>query len=152
MTLILAGLWADFVGTHLAMSHPPARAALVARLGDYGFLGAYSAVSFATFGPLVALWWLHRHEGTPLWMLRGSPVAVAVSIGLALAGFFLLFGAFASPPPSSLAQRFLGKPPRVRGMTAVTRHPLFVGMSLWAVAHVLMNGWGPDVAFFGGFP
>ena len=36
-------------------------------------------------------------------------------------------------------------------MTKITRHPLFVAMAVWGGAHLLMNGYAPDVAFFGGF-
>lgn len=43
---VLAGA-ASFVGTHFAMSHP-LRRPLVARLGEAGFTGLYSLVSFIT--------------------------------------------------------------------------------------------------------
>ena len=41
-----------FVATHLLMSHP-LREPLARRLGPRGFQAAYSAVSFATFIPMV---------------------------------------------------------------------------------------------------
>ena len=56
--LLVAGCVA-FVGLHFMMSHP-LRAGLVGRLGENGFLGVYSLVSFATLGWAIAAfvgWW-----------------------------------------------------------------------------------------------
>ena len=54
-TVSLALATLAFVGTHLAMSHP-LRPALVARLGERGFLGAYSLISFVTLGWMIFAW------------------------------------------------------------------------------------------------
>jgi uncharacterized membrane protein len=37
-----------------------------------------------------------------------------------------------------------------RGLTRITRHPLFMGIALWALSHLLLNGFVTDVVFFGG--
>ena len=44
------------------------------------------------------------------------------------------------------------KPGTVKGVLRITRHPLFAGLALWGLAHVLVNGFLSDVVFFGGFP
>ena len=36
-------------------------------------------------------------------------------------------------------------------MQRITRHPLFMGFVLWAMMHLLVNGFASDVAFYGGF-
>ena len=35
-------------------------------------------------------------------------------------------------------------------VTAMTRHPQLIGFSLWAVAHLLVNGDLPSLVLFGG--
>lgn len=149
---LLVLLWAAFIGGHLVLSHPPVRGPLRARLGANGFTSLYSAMALGLFVPLVYVWWTHRHQGPMLWMLRDVPglrhgVELLVVLGFALetAGLF-------QPAPGSMAFSMAGRAPELRGVSTVTRHPLFVGMSLWAIGHLLMNGWATDVAFFGGFP
>lgn len=141
-----------FLLTHLVPSHPPVRARLVAMLGKNGFLAAYSLVSFVTFAPAVVVWWNNRHGGPELWHLRDVPGVTHVAELLALLGFALLFGAILKPAPSSLTASMRHLPVRVEGMTRITRHPMFMGLSLWAFAHLLVNGHTTDVAFWGGFP
>ncbi len=38
-----------------------------------------------------------------------------------------------------------------RGVLRITRHPMNMGISMWALAHLLANGTVGDVAFFGSF-
>jgi uncharacterized membrane protein len=40
----------------------------------------------------------------------------------------------------------------VRGLHRLTRHPLFMGLGLFGLLHVVPNGFASDVAFFAGFP
>jgi uncharacterized membrane protein len=37
-----------------------------------------------------------------------------------------------------------------RGVFRIARHPLFMGIALWAALHLVANGAASDVAFFGG--
>ncbi len=147
----IAVLWASFLGAHVFFSHPPVRSRLSRALGESGFKGAYSILSMALFTPLVMTWWSHRHGGDLLWNLRTSPVAVHAAEALSVLGFFLMFGAFYPPSPSYIPAASVRKPLQARGMSTLTRHPLFMGMSLWAGSHLLMNGWGNDTLFFSGF-
>jgi uncharacterized membrane protein len=137
-----------FLITHLALPHPPLRAALVARLGGRGYLGLYSLISFATLIPLTVAWWGAQHQGPALWMLRGGPVGHAVEL-IVLLGFGFMASGVMRPAPASLATTLQGLPVRARGLTLVTRHPLMTGISLWAFGHLLVNGWLSDVLFFG---
>lgn len=149
-TIAITTHWVLFIGTHLLMSHPPVRARLVARLGAGPFAAVYSLVAIALFAPMTWIWWSHRHEGPLLWMLRGGAVT-HLTEGLVLVGLAVTVGGIVSPAPSSMGKQVQG-PIEVRGMAAVSRHPVFMGLSLVAVGHLLVNGWAADVAFWAGFP
>lgn len=149
--LVVAGLWVLFAGVHMGLAAPPARAAMIARLGRPGFIAAYSAVSLALFAPLVAYYFAHRHAGPMLWASAG-PYVVAKHLNYAVMGlaFALLFGAFAPATRRAFREAAdAGAPPR--GLLAVTRHPALAGVGLYGVAHLLVNGFASDVAFFGGW-
>src|SRR5205085_12521198 len=55
--------------------------------------------------------------------------------------------ALVQPSPASLGPRTTT---RARGLTRITRHPLFMNIGIWALAHVVLNGFVNDVLFFGG--
>lgn len=147
MPLTLALLWLAFLIQHTVMSHGRLRAAMIARLGLWPFRGVYSLASMIPFGPLVYLWWTHRGEGAHLWTLPKPPAEI-----LALVGFTLVVGAMARPAPSAAYTTVRGDRIDPVGMSAVSRHPMFVGLSMWAIGHLLANGNVVDVVFWGGFP
>lgn len=135
-----------FVGTHLAMSHP-LRPALAARLGERGFLGLYSLVSFATLGGMILAW-----RGTvvdpaswvaPLWWW---PVAS----GLMLVASILLIGSlFGNPAFPNIAgpPRFIAP---ARGVFAITRHPMNTSFIIWALVHLSLSGSPRNLIVAGG--
>lgn len=135
-----------FVGTHLAMSHP-LRAALVARLGERGFLGAYSLVSFLTLGWMIWAWRGTTPSGylwvAPLWWW---PFASA----LMLVASILLVGSLTRNP----AFPNIGGPPRQipppRGVFAITRHPMNSSFILWALVHLSLSGSARNLIVAGG--
>ena len=131
---VIAGC-GSFVGSHLLLSHPWRRP-LVARLGDGGFLGLYSAVAvvtlaFAVFG--------YREAGpeAPLWD-AGSALWVVATV-LMLAASVLLMGSLVRNPAAPRfgpdADTAAGPP---AGVFAITRHPMMWSFALWAVSHVLV--------------
>ena len=67
-----------------------------------------------------------------------------------LTALILLVGSFITPNPGGMGAPAAGSEPR--GLLKITRHPAFVGFSLFGIAHMLMNGWAGDVIFFGLFP
>ncbi len=143
LIVLLSGL---FVVTHLGLSHDPIRRRLVTTLGEWPFRGLYSLISFLTLGPAAVLWWQNRHLGPVLFELPfwGERVIAGV---LVLFGLFLLFQLLATPSPASMMPAKM----EARGVLRITRHPMNMGLSLWALAHLLANGTVGDLAFFGSF-
>ena len=137
-----------FAGTHMGLSSPGLRGRLVARLGARRFQGVYSLVSFATFVPFVGCWWGDRHGGPLLWHLREVPGVRELAIALGVLAFVLIALGAAQPSAAGLLP---GGRARAYGITRITRHAVFMGVGLWAVGHLSMNGWASDVAFFGAF-
>lgn len=132
----LALATAAFVGTHFLMSHP-LRPALVARLGERAFAGAYILVALATFAWIIFAYRTGT-ETAPLWIapLWWWPIAS----GLMLVASILLAGSLvgnpAFPKPGAGA-REIGAP---KGVFAITRHPMNWSFILWALVHISISG------------
>ena len=132
---LIAGAVA-FVGSHFVLSHP-FRAPLVRMLGEQGFMGAYTLVSFATLGWVI---WAFRGVGLgamPLWDGTGA-VPWAIASGLTLIGLALLLGSLHGNPalPQMSGDKIAAA--RASGVFAVTRHPMMWGIAIWAMAHVIV--------------
>ena len=129
MTLLVAGL-ALFVAVHLLPSVVPLRDVLVARLGAGAYRGLFSLVAAA--GLVLVVWGFSRAPFEPLynapaWGRQVAIVAVPVALVLLAAA---------------------NMPTHIR---AVLRHPMLLGVLLWAIAHLLSNGDLRSVVLFGGF-
>ena len=129
MTLLVAGL-ALFVVLHLIPSVPPLRAGLVGRMGAMPYRGAFSIAAFASLAMIV---WgysagsLEPVYSPPTW---GRPAAMAL-VPVAI----VLFAA-------------ANMPTHIR---AALRHPMLLGLLLWALAHLAANGDLRSVVLFGTF-
>lgn len=134
-TVSLALATVVFVGTHLLMSHP-LRPALVARLGERGFLGVYSLVAIATLTWMI-LAWRADFDASPAWVspLWWWPFASAIM----LVASILLIGSLSGNPalPQNARAR---KAPEARGVFAITRHPMNTSFILWALVHISISG------------
>lgn len=148
-TQVLFG-WLLFGATHTALSHPPVRDRLVARLGDRGFLAVYSLVAFASFVPLVRAFFANRiGSPIPLPVLATVPGIWWLTMFMMFVALNLIVIGFASPNPvSNLTGRFGGG--GAVGALRITRHPAFMGVALFGLAHLLVNHTPIDRAFFGG--
>jgi uncharacterized membrane protein len=143
----IAFWWGTFAGTHMVLSSLTVRARLIARLGEKTFLGLYSLIAFATFIPLVWVYFGNRHAGGVVWNLAGVPGVRPLAMLLAVLGIAMIVAGVLHPSPAlaGIKQAW-----GARGLTRITRHPLFMGISLWALSHLLLNGFVTDVLFFGG--
>jgi len=139
--------WAMFTGTHMVLSSLPVRGKLIARLGERTFRGLYSLIAFATFIPLVWVYFGNRHAGGVVWSLAAAPGVRPLAMLLAVLGIAMIVGGVLHPSPALVG---IKQAWGARGLTRITRHPLFMGIALWALSHLLLNGFVTDVLFFGG--
>ena len=129
MTLLIAGIalwWAAHLFKRLA---PDARA----KMGNPG----KGVMALLIVGSVVLMYFGYSHaEGTVYW--SRSPMLVGVNNLLMVVAFYIY--ATGGPGP--------GKP-RVWVGTKM-RHPQLTGFSIWAIAHLLVNGDTPSFVLFGG--
>ena len=127
MSLLVAGLFL-VIASHLLPTMPGTRAALVSRLGEMGYKGAFSLLAIAGLvlivvgkgqAPFVALW------NPPLWG-RHLTLLLMVPVFVLLVATYL---------PSNI-RRFI-------------RHPMVIAVKLWALAHLLANGDLASLLLFG---
>jgi len=124
-----------FVGTHLLMSHP-LRGPLARRLGARGFTAAYSAVSFATFIPLV---FARRGVGLEDWLWQPSPALWDVAALLMLFASILLAGSFVKNPAMDTMANPAAPIPAPHGVFRITRHPMMWSFAIWGLVHLLVH-------------
>jgi uncharacterized membrane protein len=143
--VLYAGL--AFIGVHVLTS-TPLRAAIVGRIGEQAFQGLFSLLS------VVLIVWLllayadapYREVWPPAIWARHLPLGV-----MPFAFIFLVFGLTNPSPAIQGAQGKLKTGDAATGFLKVTRHPLFWGIALWALAHIPANGDLASLYFFGTF-
>lgn len=147
-TLAIVALWLAFAATHIGFSSVRFRPRLVAVLGKSAFAAVYSVIALALFVPLVWIYFAHKHAGPLLWSIPLGPgVRWALYVGMA-AAFVLMVAGLVRPSPASM----MPGDPTPRGAQLLARHPLFMGLGIFGLLHLIPNGYASDVAFFAGFP
>ena len=133
MTLLLMGL-VLFLGSHSVRIFAEGwRAATVARIGENRWKAIYSLVALAGFALLAWGYGSARMAPIVLWV---PPLFTRhLAALLTLPAFVLLAAAYV---PGN-------------GLKARLRHPMVLGVKLWAFAHLLANGNLADVLLFGSF-
>jgi uncharacterized membrane protein len=132
--------------SHFGISSTRLRDLLVARLGERGYLAAYSLLTAAAFAWLVSAW-----RGAPFVVLWHAPPALrGVVFAVVLAAFLLLVPGLSTPNPTTVGQAgLLERPDVVRGILRITRNPFLWAVALWAGAHVLATGDLAGLLLFG---
>ncbi len=130
MTLLIVGL-VLFLGPHLLPTVPRLRAALVARLGERRYKGAFALTS--ALGLVLIVIGFGRAPREPR-LFAPSAAAIAVA-PVAIPVAFVLF---AAANMQSHIRRVL-------------QHPMLLGVLLWAVVHLLANGDARGTVLFGAF-
>jgi len=133
--LTLAALF--FLGTHLGIAGTPVRGALVQVIGERGYLAGYAVLS------LVAISWLaDSYKLAPYVETWGQVYALQpLALVLMLPAFLLVVIGLTTPSPTLVgAESLLGKEHVVTGILRVTRHPFLMGVALWSLTHLLVNG------------
>ncbi|PPQ29670.1 NnrU family protein [Rhodopila globiformis] len=149
------GEWAEFaiafgafLLSHAIPARPAVRARLRAILGEGGFLAAYSLVSVILLGWLIAA--AGRAPYVALWDFAPWQMWVP-NLLMPLACILVAFGA-AAPNPLSFGGRAVERfDARHPGIAGVSRHPLLLGLLLWAAGHIVPNGDLAHVILFGTF-
>ncbi|WP_342242188.1 NnrU family protein [Inquilinus sp. OTU3971] len=140
LSLVLAAQF--WVVLHLGVAGP-LRPALVARLGEMGYRGLFSALS-----AIGLVWLVLAYRGAPyepLW----DPAPFWVPAVLVLLGFVLLACSLGPSNPTQVGAERMGNELPVAGITRITRHPMLWAFALWALAHLTVNGHWAGVLLFG---
>jgi len=130
MTLLVAGL-AFFLGIHLLPVVPPLREALQARLGANGYRGAFTIASLAG---LVLIVVGCRAAGRGDQLFAPMPAAVAIAPYAVTLSFVL----FAAANMRTHIRKAL-------------RHPMLLGLLIWAAVHLCANGDTRGTVLFAAF-
>jgi len=130
MFILVAGLIV-FLGVHLLPSVQDWRVALVRHWCEQRYKGIFSLVSFAGLGLIIA-----GYASAPPGPLLLAPAREAIAIApYAMALSFVLFAAA-----------------NLRGhIRRVVKHPMLLGLGIWAGIHLLANGDTRGTLLFGAF-
>ncbi len=135
-----------FVLSHVVIARSGIKPALIARLGERGYLMLYSLLSLLLLAWVVLA--VLQSQPVTLWIAPDAAYPFALLVSLAA---FVLLGAGAlTPNPLSVSFRKQGFDPTCPGLVGWLRHPVIWGLSLWGLAHVPANGTWPSLALFGG--
>ncbi len=133
MSYLILGL-VLFLGVHsVRIAADGWRSAQIARLGENAWKGLYSLVSIAGFALII---WGYGQARLAPQVLWATPKGMAhLASLLTLIAFVLLAAAYV--PRNHLKARL--------------RHPMILGVKLWALAHLLANNTLADLLLFGAF-
>ncbi|TCT05099.1 NnrU protein [Aquabacter spiritensis] len=129
MAMMLFGL-VVFLGIHVVTSLRGLRAALIARLGESGYKGFYALL--ATSGLLLTAY------GYALWRAAGPEQLWYPPLGLRHLTLLLML-------VSTIAIVAAYVPSHIR---STLKHPMLVGVKVWALAHLLANGDAASMTLF----
>ncbi len=133
MAVLVLGLIA-FLGVHsLRLVAEPWRTAQFARLGEQRWKGLYSLVSLIGFALIIVGYGIARRSPITLWAPpAGARHLTALLVAIA---FVLIAAAYV---PGNRIKRVIG-------------HPMYAGVAIWALGHLLANGTLDAVVLFGAF-
>ncbi len=130
LAILIFGL-AVFIGAHAVVAMRDRRAALIARLGEWPYKGLFSLVSLV--GIILIGWGFARYRATG-WVDVWYPAAWTrhVTVGLMWPSIVCAIAAY------------------IPGYIKTTlKHPMLVGVKLWALAHLISNGDLGSILLFG---
>lgn len=129
MTLLILGVLL-FAGVHFIPSLAPGlKANWVGRMGENGYKGIFTLLLFGAFALMITGW----RGAQPTYLYMPSPELRHLAMLLLLLAFLLMV---VSSRKSRLA--------------LLVRHPQLTGVTLWGVAHLLLNGDSRSLVLFGG--
>ena len=141
--LLLAAV--AFAGSHVLLSSAPVRGPFARGLGEWPFVGLYSAVSLGLF-----VWLMGAYGAAPLVEVWAVPTGVRyVALGVMAVASVLVAGGFTPASPTGVPLKPAAADAPLPGIFKVTRHPVLWGIGLWAFVHVMANGDLASLIFFG---
>ena len=150
MTSLIAAC-ALFFLIHSLISGTGLRGAIIGVIGEKPYRGLFAVAS------LGAIVWMAMSYNTVsetgskyLWNLGNAGHGIAMLL-VFLALLYVVIGV-ATPNPTAMQQEgLLAQEDPAKGIVRITRHPFLVGVTLWALAHLLANGDLGSLIFFGTF-
>ncbi len=130
LAVLIIGLGV-FIAGHVFVTQRKARAALIARIGELPYKAAFSIVAL---GSLVLIVWGFAQYRTHGYIEVWSPPSFMRHITVALVWPAIIFATAAYIPGD---------------IKRTLKHPLLVGVKLWAFAHLLSNGDLGGIILFG---
>jgi uncharacterized membrane protein len=129
MALLILGVLL-FAGVHFIPSLAPGlKAGALARMGEGGYKGIFSVLLLAAFALMIGGW----RSADPTLLYAPAPALHQLALALLLLAFLLLV-------VSSRNSR----------LSLLIRHPQLSGVTLWGIAHLLLNGDSRSAVLFGG--
>lgn len=130
MTTLIAGvlLWS---AVHFIPSlAQPLKQSMIGKMGENGYKGVFTLLMFAALALIIIGW---RSIEQPAYLYHLPMWSRHLGMLLVLVAFFL----FASSGQATRINR-------------IVRHPQLTGLTIWAVAHLMMNGDSRSLVLFGG--
>ncbi len=126
---LVALLSFHYVASHIV------RARLIARLGHLNFILFFSACALAIFVWAIIAF-ARAPVGAPLWPVGDSLWWLATLLML-IASILFVGSLFGNPSvPNAKATELIAGP--VKGVFAITRHPMMWGFSIWSAVHLMI--------------
>ncbi|MFW2404007.1 MAG: NnrU family protein [Gammaproteobacteria bacterium] len=142
--LALAAIF--FLVTHLGIAGTPLRGMVVRLVGERIYLGIYAVISLFAISWLADAYKVAPYVETWGQLYGLQPAAMA----LMLPAFLLVVIGLTTPSPTLVgAEGLLEKADVVKGILRVTRHPFLMGVALWALVHLIVNGDLASLMLFG---
>jgi uncharacterized membrane protein len=135
-----------FIGSHVIMSSLPVRTPLLNKLGDGGFKGVYSLIAAAGMFWVVTAWINAPH--IVYWEPHTAFKHLSLSIMPLVCIFLMAAVTPKNPALINAGASQLKEGPQ--GIFRITRHPMMWATAVWGILHVLANGDGASLIFFGG--
>jgi uncharacterized membrane protein len=130
LAIMILGL-AAFIAPHVFVTRREARAAVIARFGEGAYKGIFALVSIV--GVILIAWGFARYRATG-WIDVWSPPGWMRHVTVALVWPAIVFIVAAYIPGN---------------IKRALKHPMLVGVKLWAFAHLLSNGDLGSIVLFG---
>ncbi|MEA3023490.1 MAG: hypothetical protein QOK01_2342 [Alphaproteobacteria bacterium] len=130
LAVLLLGL-AVFLGAHVFVTRRAARAALIVRIGEWPYKGLFALVSI--LGLALIVWGFADYRAAGLIMVWSPPAWTRhLTVALMWPATICVTAAY------------------IQGdIKRILKHPMLVGIKLWAVAHLIANGDLGAIILFG---